>query len=285
MKTLRDLAGDKPYYEINREERNFAAILYHLLLDNNNLELFLNKIDSSLTNNPSENAVYFEYAYIRDLWNQLDEIERESQNRLKKEFILSSLGVRDSDPLFQLNPEDFNHYFGAVRTPSKTKIVSPANWSYGSFDEKMTQELFAKACELKWCFNAKPDLVIQTSKSHAICIEAKLESGQGNYNATKNEKSHQAGQFEIQRKLMTEILGIECEYLIIAKNKPRISAKYFSADSEKKTDTKLITWNFIFDLFQSQFNTEFLKKWKDQNEQLKISKDANSDEFIYVVNH
>lgn len=288
MTNLRELAENKSYFEINREERNFAALFYHLLLQRDNLEIFINKIkafgeESILEDCKKEYAVYYEYAFIRDLWSSLDE----SMNMKKRGYILNFLGVsvEEYPDLFDNSKiAYFNAFFGASRAMSKKIIVSPANWSSSAFNKNMSKELFAKACELKWCFNAKPDIVIHTSKNSAICIEAKLESGQGNYKASANGLFHQCGQLEIQRKLMSEILGLNCEYLIITKNKPKYSTKYFSADNGTKTDTKLITWKFVFELFRDHIDTTFLNDWKNKNEQLQQSRDPNPDEFIYVVN-
>ena len=54
--------NNKPYYLINREERNLAAIFYHVLLINNNLERFITKLKIDFPIIPEEMGIYFEYA-------------------------------------------------------------------------------------------------------------------------------------------------------------------------------------------------------------------------------
>ena len=89
---------------------------------------------------------------------------------------------------------------------------------------------FLKVCEFKWCFNAKPDLVIHTRHDTAICIETKNESRLGTYPSKRSEKVifydrglDPVGQLTIQKKIMDEILSIKTKNLLIVKN-PRIKA-------------------------------------------------------------
>ncbi|MGH7293735.1 MAG: hypothetical protein ACRELB_02325, partial [Polyangiaceae bacterium] len=57
------------YHTICREERNVVAMLYHLLMDGPNLGRFLDLAGCRLPIVPEEMGVYFEYAFLRDLWN------------------------------------------------------------------------------------------------------------------------------------------------------------------------------------------------------------------------
>lgn len=265
---LRTITGFKNgYYEINREERNLAAIFYHLLLQNDNLNKFLkllqDKYNFSGAIIQEELAVYYEYAFVRDLWKKI-----EIDNNKKKTFILESL-MLDADKFNQLSIEEFNEYFGAVRTPSKNQIVSPANWSIQSFNEEIrtNKELLLEASMLKWSFNAKPDIVIHTSNNSAICIEAKLVSGEGKYptnEADKNVfKKVDAGfvsQLEVQIKLMNDILDIETGFFILKNGRNK-------KDEFNKVST--LTWNEVFSLFDIQNESIFIKNWLSKNEILK----------------
>ena len=74
---------------------------------------------------------------------------------------------------------------------------------------------FLKVYKFKWCFNAKPDIVIHSSNDHAICNEAKNISGEGIYPSKQSEKEEfnkrklkYVRQTEIQKMIM-ELPGIE----------------------------------------------------------------------------
>lgn len=62
---------DISYYKINREERNLCAILFHTLLIDNNFTLFLNKINCDFPVVENEKSIYLEYAFIRDIWENI----------------------------------------------------------------------------------------------------------------------------------------------------------------------------------------------------------------------
>ena len=65
---IREVIGlDPNYSEINREERNYAAVFYAALLKPGNIEMFLALLGIDET--PGEDfGIYFEYAYLRDIW-------------------------------------------------------------------------------------------------------------------------------------------------------------------------------------------------------------------------
>lgn len=210
------------YYTINREERNLAAILYHMLLLENNLTRFINAIGSKFSIINNEMGIYFEYAYIRDLWNNIKQ-----GNEFKRKLILDLLQPNNRQELECMTIFDFNEYFGAKRTLSSSCIVSPSNWSIVYYDKNISDnDDFLKVCKFKWCFNAKPDIVIHTSHNTAICIEAKYESIEGMYPSKDSEKSIFSkrgisciGQLAIQKKLMEEILGIQTEYVFLVQKR------------------------------------------------------------------
>lgn len=108
------------YYSINREERNLAAILYHLLLLEGNLGIFLTLIGTSHTPDElSKCSIYFEYAYLRDLWKKdnLWNVKEETIAQNKKKFIIDSLKYFcENDDIFaeieNKSTEEFNKFFG-----------------------------------------------------------------------------------------------------------------------------------------------------------------------------
>jgi hypothetical protein len=264
MKNLRELlAFNQPYYTINREERNYAAIFYHVLLINNNLEKFIRE-ESDHPLIVEEAGIYFEYSFIRDLWSQINKMDRFKErdlaelNNFKKKVILDLLQPSDRVNIEKMSVLDFNKHFGAVRTMSTQHIASPGNWSIRYFHDHFSPEEFKKVCKFKWCFNAKPDIVIHTSNNTAICIEAKVESTEGQYPSSQTERAifykkigrdSLVGQLEIQQKIM-KMLGIDATFLYLVQNK------------EKKNEkVKVITWKEAFDSLDMGGCPHFIKEW------------------------
>ncbi len=56
---------DAPYYSINREERNLAAIFYYALLINDNLKGFLNKLNFPVEKEMAQRLRQNEEIFIR----------------------------------------------------------------------------------------------------------------------------------------------------------------------------------------------------------------------------
>ncbi|GHT24249.1 hypothetical protein FACS189430_08850 [Bacteroidia bacterium] len=204
------------YYQINREERNLMAMFYHTLLLGDNLKKFLSLIGNRDAVVPSEMGIYFEYAYIRDLWFNIEK----SDNHRKRSLILDLLQPINRGELEKMSIGQFNRYFGCNSTDY---IENPGNWRLAEYDKHIhdTAE-FLKVCKFKWCFNAKPDMVIHTSHDKAVCIEGKFESGEGSYPAGKEEKAifdrrglERVGQLSIQQKVM-ELLGVKAQFVLLS---------------------------------------------------------------------
>ena len=99
-----------------------------------------------------------------------------------------------------------------------------------------------RTCMFKWSFNAKPDIVIHADRDRALCIEAKLESGEGQYPASASEKAifdklglPRVSQTRLQRYLMEDMLGIETEFLFLI---PELTSH--------ATDHRMVTWATAF---------------------------------------
>lgn len=62
------------YHHIVREERHFAAILFHLMQDRGRLAEFLQEhLEEAQNLDPGQiRGVYFEYSALRDIWHSLD---------------------------------------------------------------------------------------------------------------------------------------------------------------------------------------------------------------------
>ena len=66
---MKDITKDKRnYFEINREERNYAAIFFTALCKEGNIEKFLKLCNINEQIKVDEFGIYFEYSYLRDLW-------------------------------------------------------------------------------------------------------------------------------------------------------------------------------------------------------------------------
>jgi len=238
---IRKIIGNpQNYWEFCREERNYAAILFAALCKKENLAAFLKKC--GIDDDPIENnqfGIYYEYAYLRDLWNGIGKSDegdkQESSNSLdtievanikRKEIILKFLqNVAGVEAILNKSIIEINQHFVSGK-PSEIFIQSPGRWSVATMSNKETfkrpSDLLA-ACKFKWAFNIKPDLVIHLSKTRAICIEIKHESGEGRYPAATGEKDifkragieETVGQIEMQKYLMTELLGLTTQFICI----------------------------------------------------------------------
>jgi hypothetical protein len=251
MQNLRDLAGNPAYFEINREERNVAALLYHLLLSKKNLSVFLD--DLGYKNEALEKVeLYYEFAYVRDLWKKLP-----NDNDKKRDFIVDSLVVNDVEHLIpKTGVKEFNTFFGATRAESEKHIVSPANWSILGMSDmlKENQSLFEAVCMLKWGFNVKPDLVVVLPNNRAICIEAKWDSTEGTYKG--NDLFKNVKQLHVQKYVMEEILNYDqVDYVYLTKSTTRGNAK-------NEIDLVLNRhWNQIFQKLDYSDSLPFAQKW------------------------
>ncbi len=91
------------------------------------------------------------------------------------------------------------------------------------FHHRVTDDAdFLATCRFKWCFRVKPDLVIHTTRDHALVIEAKVESGEGSYptNPTETAIFKQRGlarvsQTELQKHMMRELLGVDACHVFL----------------------------------------------------------------------
>lgn len=69
---IRQIVQFNPNYsEINREERNYAAIFFAALCKPGNSQRFLSYCGFN-EEIGHHFGIYFEYAYLRDLWSKID---------------------------------------------------------------------------------------------------------------------------------------------------------------------------------------------------------------------
>lgn len=234
---IREIAGiNCKYSEMNREERNYAAILFSALCRPGNPERFLDFCGFKKEIGP-EFGIYFEYAYLRDLWWKINDEET------KKQIVREQLRINGIDDILQLPTVEINRTFGVAGQPSANQIQFPGKWALVKFAKNFVdnQDLL-KICRFKWSFNIKPDIVIHLSNSKAICIEAKYESSEGSYPSSEVDKSifrergmKYVGQIELQDYMMEELLGIDTEFMFLVHKK------------EQSKTARVITWAEAFE--------------------------------------
>jgi len=255
------LGAREPYWSFCREERNLAAIFYHLLLSGDNLKRFCQAVDYRPC--LSDPAVYFEYAMLRDLWFSMGGTHKGSDdlqyaNARKRQIIIKLLRPSAADELASCSVTEFNHHFGSGPKASTWCIQSPSTWSLGNFRKTIPDPgEFLRTCMFKWAFNAKPDIVIHADLDHALCIEAKVESGEGQYPASPAEKLifdelglKRVTQTQLQRYLMEDLLGIGTEFLFLL---PEVTTHV--------TEHRMVTWAFAFGALEMEEPPSILNAW------------------------
>lgn len=257
----------RPYFQFNREERNHAAILYHLLLSSpDNLKGFLALAGHTPTRGLEQCELYFEFAMLRDLWAAMD--EKEIVSHLKPEleperrtFVLSLLPQSVKDKVKDMAPARWNEHFRVVGNRSKKHYQSPARWSPSSMDGLSASE-HEVLSKIKWCFNIKPDIVIITGDGEALCVEAKFDSGQSSYPSSLGEVARwkelgidkRVTQLDCQRHLFKEILKFKhVKHAILQKD-----------DAGEGS----ITWQKAFGEMDKEGMQPFVKNWLKSNDWL-----------------
>jgi hypothetical protein len=238
------------YCEINREERNYAAILFAALCKPENARRFLEHCGFEPKLGP-DFGIYLEYSYLRDLWNEID------SNEIKKEIIRRNLRIKRIDEILKWRPIEINKEFGVSGDGSPEFVQNPRNWSISKFQKNFkndSNEDFLKICRFKWAFNIKPDIVIHLDKNNAICIEAKYESYEGSYPSSpadkeifeergidlKNKelkKTLKLKQTDLQEYMMTELLGLETKFMFLVRK---------GKENEKPGKPRVVHWKTAF---------------------------------------
>ena len=182
----------KPYFEVNREERFFCFLFAHALLSSRSVrvgfaELAKEKCDMEQALDPDELEVYVEVAALRDYWHDLgNPSEYSDLTRDRRRTVLEQiLKIRE------VEPEMLDKHDLFWTSPNKKKLWCPSHWGI----EELKNAGLEKLKEVRWAFNAKPDILLVSPKT-MLLIEAKLESGEGR----KDETGYK--QYEIQELIV-----------------------------------------------------------------------------------
>jgi hypothetical protein len=252
---------DEPYYTFNREERNLAAILYHLLLTGEeNLEKFLELVGQGPEWKLSDCEVYYEYAWLRDTWHMMDKEKR-------REWVEAHLPKGIKPPSAVNDLRSWNEFFGLTKKPSSVFVQSPANWVLSRVSRRVQGDDFRDLALLKWAFNIKPDLVIITGDKRAVCIEAKVESGAGKYPTSKADRSEwrtrgageYVDQLDCQRNLFEKVLAYPKE--AIGSMDPSVRFVLLDNRGEGRPGVKGLSWSAVFKEMKSPKSHPMVKKW------------------------
>lgn len=99
LATLLGVGNEVEYVDFNREERNYAALLYHYLMSSEAaMEAFLRLVGVDRRCEPGYPQVYFEYAYARDLWEHARGAPTKANlEERNTRYFNAVLGLLDSD--------------------------------------------------------------------------------------------------------------------------------------------------------------------------------------------
>ncbi len=197
------------FLDVTREERFFCTLLVHATLSDTHFRKeFVHRLaESSETPLSSSNLeLYTEVAWLRDYWFALGdfkkyhvELEERRQSQLRR---VLEVHLGDADQVQQVLNASF------IRFKTR-KIQSPGRWSItgiaaftghgpSGLEASDALVLDKKLRELKWAYNAKPDLLVLSGR-RPVLVEAKVESG---IDFKKTSGYNQARISQIIRRLM-----------------------------------------------------------------------------------
>jgi len=277
------------FYSFLREERQFCAVLSHLLLQRgNNVGNFVDLLSNRLTavSDPwtdrlGEAEIYVDFAYLRDKWDNLGAKAgrtRTEANESKREFIRGAfdrLGISHAPSINLAAPVDeFNGQF-ISRQNIRSDIASPHHWEVKRLHELAggSEETFSLLCKFKWSFNIKPDLVIVIPGCRPICIEAKLESREAFYPTSAHDVRHfkdpktRVRQLAVQQFMFRELLQNPAQHVVIARDIPHGNQEQWLRDNR----IPVLKWLDVFALMDFSGSLPFVRKLFDENSTLRKS--------------
>jgi len=173
--------NDSPYTKVNREERHFGFLFGSAVIHNHEFaQKVFDRYNSILGSDLDANFfdIYFEVAALRDYWRALGKTnenysETHPKRRIVLDMILRKMGY---------DPDIIDHYgvFWTNGNIGNGKLWCPSEWNINEL--KKIPSTDKNLVSVRWCFNAKPDILI-VSNTSCVFIEAKVESGGGRSNS------------------------------------------------------------------------------------------------------
>jgi hypothetical protein len=220
----------KKYFEVNREERHFGFLLFSELLNNNEFRSKIFNLINMRTGaslNPLNFEIYTEVAALRDYWNDLGnaninyEITHPKRNEVLKK-ILAFYKYEEID----INTQDV---FWSTKDLEKRKLWCPSNWNIEEI--KKLERVENDLVDIRWCFNAKPDLMLDC-KDYVVFVELKVESGEGVNRYGYSQPRIQKKISELMKLLIPEYYG----------------STFLNTSLQLKSKDKGLNWNEVIEL-------------------------------------
>jgi hypothetical protein len=272
------MLSESHFYQFVREERLFCAALAHLLMQRGpNLAKFLELINARVpqgsqlvTSRLEEAQIYVEFTFLRDYWDKLDR-NNDEKRRLIFALLSKVDGLRHyGDESFPSRIPEFNEFFvGPLGARIRHDIVYPGQWSVTTLSERFgtEPEEFRDFCRFKWAFNIKPDIVILLPGSKPLSIEAKLESGEGQYPTSDRERGifdrlfgadkGRVRQIELQQFMFCRLLDAPCQSVFIGRT------------VQAGKDVPFLTWEEVFSELDLSSSIGYVRRLVEENRHLK----------------
>ena len=182
--------SNKPFIEVNREERFYCALFGHALLSSQLVRVrfaSLARTRFQLSLDPDNLEVFLEVSALRDYWNDLgDPKVYSAETHHKRKGVLVSILQLMGIPEKAIDAHDF-----FWTSEQHIKLWNPGRWKQKGIEQSGLDVLLT----VRWAFNARPDILI-VSGSDALLIEGKLESGEG------RDEDTGYGQYDIQEVIV-----------------------------------------------------------------------------------
>lgn len=170
-----------PYNEVNREERHFGFLFGSEIIHNQDFaQRIFDRYNSIFGSDLDANSfdIYFEVAALRDYWHALGKTDEEyKQTHPKRRIVLNNILEK-----MDYKPAIIDQYglFWTNGNIGNGKLWCPSEWNISELHQ--IEKTYNDLVSIRWCFNAKPDILIVSNKS-AVFIEVKIESGGGRSNS------------------------------------------------------------------------------------------------------
>ena len=212
--------------------------------------------------------IYTEFSLLRDDWNSLGRDNDAKRARIRN--LLKRAGMADHVGGLPESVPEFNEFFMGPRGARIVRDVAyPGTWSVPALADRFRDRPneFGDLCRFKWSFNIKPDIVIMTAGSNPLCIEAKLESREGQYpessedreafDSVFGEKQGRVQQVELQRFMFKKLLGVSCEFLTLGVRQV--------TSAKDPNPTPVLTWREAFAALDMTGSLDYVKRLVDEN--------------------